>query len=583
MLNNQFGFLKTYLASYKTFYRFLKVDKHQFAGLFVIILGVASTNTLMIWLLGLPFDYIANEKFSELPQVLLLLFFVILLNQTFHFFNTYRANIVALRFVGRLRTALLTHMINLPYLITDEVKKGDLLTRVSHDVDKVQNYVVAFPLFVASHIFTIFFYCTMLVYLDWQLAIFALVLSSVYLLHHQLFAVKKRRAAEGFYQANGELLAQEDEVLTNSRLISSFNAQEKVHQKHESLFSNAFYWAKKERKINALFSTSLAILIYLCALLIVFQGIHSVEAGALTISGLVSFLLYVGYLSVPLRGVTELIFEAQSDIMAGKRVQSVLAIDKSIHEGMPVLNVTKGNICFEHITCKFGDKSILSNFSVNIPAGKTVAVIGESGSGKSTMVNMLLRFIQPQEGRITLDGTDISQVDIQSLRNNVTIVWQSALLFNDTIKNNLLLAKSDANDGELKIACEQSDAWRFIESLPNGLDTILGTGGVELSAGQKQRIHISQAFLRHSPVLVMDEASSALDSKAEEKIVQALKKNRKNQTTIIIAHRYSSIQHADFVIYLDGNGSATQGTHEELLKNHEAYKKALQWQSALFE
>ena len=582
MTNNQLRFLKECLASYKTFYQFLKADKKQFAGLFLVILGVASTNTLMIWLLGLPFDYLAKEQFSELPQVLLLLFFVILLNQTFHFFSIYRANIVALRFVGRLRIALLSHIMNLPYVMTDEVKKGDLLTRISHDVDKVQNFVVAFPLFVASHVFTVIFYCVMLVYLDWKLAVLALILSSVYFLHHQYFAEKKRRAAQGFYDANGNLLAKEDEVLTNIRLICSYNAQKDIQFKHQSLFGIAFGWAKKERKLNALFTSSLAILIYVCALIIVYQGIQSVESKTLSISGLVSFLLYMGYLSVPLRGITELIFEAQSDIMAGKRVESILSINQSIHEGLPPVKVVIGEVRFESVSCKLGDNQVFDNFSANIPAGKTVAIIGESGAGKSTLANLLLRFLRPQQGRVTIDGVDISQVDVQSLRNSVTIVWQNALLFNDTIRNNLLLAKVDATEEELKTACVQSDAWGFIQTQSAGLDTLIGAGGVELSAGQKQRIHISQAFLRASPILIMDEASSALDSQAEENIVQALKDNRKNQTTIIIAHRYSSIQHADLVVYLNGDGSASLGTHEELLKNHEAYKKALHWQTGQF-
>jgi len=581
VLTSQQRFLKECVAAYKTFFCFLKSDRSQFAGLLIIILGVATSNTLMIWLLGLPFDYLAKENFQGLAQILLILFFVILVNQTLHFLTTYRSNVIALKFVGRLRTSLLSHIMNLSFVMTDEVKKGDLLTRVSHDVDKVQNFVVAFPLFMASHIFTVLFYCSMLVYLDWQLALLALFLSSVYLVHQHLFVDRKRQAAEGFFQANGDLLAKEDEIMTNFRLVSGYNAQQDINNKHQSLFYIAFGWAKKERKLNALFTSSLAILIYLCALIIVYRGVHTVEEGSLAISGLVSFLLYMGYLSVPLRGMTELVFEAQSDIMAGKRVESILEIDQTIHEDLPPLKVTVGKIDFESVYCKLGDTSIFENFSISIPEGKTVAIIGESGAGKSTLANMLLRFVNPQQGRVMIDQQDISHFDIQSLRNNVTIVWQTALLFNDTIKNNLLLAKNDASEDELKIACVQSDAWDFIETLPDGLNTLLGSGGVELSAGQKQRLHISQAFLRNSPILIMDEASSALDSQAEEKIVQVLKENRKNLTTLIIAHRYSSIRHADLVIYLNGDGSATLGTHEELLNNHEAYKQALQWQTGL--
>ena len=581
MLKRQLTFIKECLAAYKTFYQFLKSDRNQFVALFLIILGVASSNTLMIWLLGQPFDYLAKENFDGLAEILFILFLVIVINQSLHFLTTYRSNVVALRFVGRLRTTLLSRILNLPYILTEEVAKGDLLTRVSHDVDKVQNFVVAFPLYTASHFFTVLFYCAMLIYLDWKLALVALLLSSVYLVHQHLFAEKKQRYAQGFYQANGDLLANEDEVLTNTKLVSGFNAQEKIHNHHKSLFEVAFGWAKKERKLNALFTTSLAILIYFCALIIVYLGIHKIEEESLSIAELMSFLLYMGYLSVPLRGMTELVFEAQSDIMAGKRIESLLSIDQSIHENLPPIKVTKGQIEFQHLSCQLGDKKIFDDFSVILPAGKTIAIVGESGTGKSTLANLIMRYVNADQGVVTIDEQNVRHHDIQSLRNSVTIVWQMPLMFSDTIKNNLLLAKPDASDKDLELACIQSDAWDFVKSLPNGLNTRIGTAGVELSAGQTQRLHISQAFLRNPPILIMDEASSALDSQSEGKIIEALKNIRKDKTTLLIAHRYSSVRHADLVIYLNGDGTISKGTHEDLLKSHKAYQKALQWQTEL--
>ena len=205
--------------------------------------------------------------------------------------------------------------------------------------------------------------------------------------------------------------------------------------------------------------------------------------------------------------------------------------------------------------------------------------MGPSGSGKSTFANLLLRFYDPQQGQVSVDGTDIKTVTLDSLRNNIAIVWQEPFFINDSIRENLRLAKADATEEQMVSACRSSFAWEYIEKLEQGLDTMVGTQGVSLSVGQFQRLAIAQAFLRDAHVLVLDEASSALDSQSEQMIVDALGKLRKDRTTLIIAHRYSSIRSANRVLYFNGDGTVSSGTHEELLKSHPGYQQAVEWQT----
>ena len=224
--------------------------------------------------------------------------------------------------------------------------------------------------------------------------------------------------------------------------------------------------------------------------------------------------------------------------------------------------------------------SILHNANLTISEGETVALVGPSGSGKSTLATLLLRFYDPQKGRILIDGQDLREVNIASIREHVAVVWQESFILNDTIQANLQMAKPDASEKELRAACQRSYAWEYIENLPDGLQTVLGAGGTELSGGQKQRLAIAQAFLRDAPILILDEASSALDSHSEQVIVQALDALREKRTTLLIAHRHSSIRSADRVVYFESDGSLTAGRHDELVAQHTQYREAVEWQTA---
>jgi ATP-binding cassette subfamily B protein len=338
----------------------------------------------------------------------------------------------------------------------------------------------------------------------------------------------------------------------------------------------------RERGLDVGFGVSFTVLIYLVGLLIVLFGVDAVRSGEVAVGLLVSFVLYLGYLTVPVRGLADIVFQYAGNTPAAERILQALDAQSMVDDAHAdtALQVSQGRIEIDGVSFAYpGGKTVLRDANVMIAGGETVALVGPSGSGKSTLAALLLRFYDPQQGEIRVDGQDLRAVSVASLRHHMAVVWQEGFIVNDTVRANLLMAQPDAKEQQIMEACRRSHAWEFIDALPQGLDTPLGAGGMELSGGQKQRLAIAQAFLRNAPILILDEASSALDSQSEQAIVEGLAELSAERTTLVIAHRFSSIRSADRVIYFEANGSLTVGRHEELLAKHPAYREAVEWQT----
>ena len=567
---------------YRCFLVYIRPDA-RFIGLVIVaILGLTLTNTVMVWLIGIPFDHLHAGRFEEVKQVLLWLILIVVVNQLFQLASTLLASWLGLRFVGRVRQAVMSQLLFVSDSGASSLHRGDLLARLSNDVDSVQDMALEVPFYLVSHLLTLVFYCGMLFWIDWYLALVALLFVPLFIIHQTLFGPRKRRASQHFFHENGELLAFEEQTLANMRGISSVRAEARMTSRHGEVFENARYWAMKVRWLDQAFTVTLAGLIYLCGISIVFVGIDRIEVQGLGIGALVSFLIYLGYLSVPVRGFAQAPMQWQGDLGAAERVLAVLALEPETRDAVDAkpLVVNKAEICFEGVSFSYADgQPILDKVDLQVNAGETIALVGPSGAGKSTLAKLLMRFHDPQQGRILIDNVDIAGVTLASLRDHFCVVWQNPLVINDTIRANLLLAQPDANTEQLIEACEASGAWDFIEALEGGLDARIGSAGVELSGGQYQRIAIAQAMLRNTPFLIMDEATSALDSQSERVVVQALESLRQGRTTFVIAHRFSSIRNADRVVYLNGDGSIVVGSHEQLMATHPSYQAAVAWQS----
>jgi len=336
------------------------------------------------------------------------------------------------------------------------------------------------------------------------------------------------------------------------------------------------------RKIGMLYNSFFTFLLYFAGVVVVYSGISSIQFGELAVGVLVSFLVYIRNLAASVRGIARIPIQMQNNRAAAERVMEVLRTDSAVKESDTnvELKISAGEVAFHEVSFAYPKsiEQVFSHFSALIHAGESVALVGPSGTGKSTCAALLLRFYDPQEGVISIDGVDIKSVSQTSLRNHISIVWQEPFFINGSVKENLLLARSDATAEQMISACKSSFSWEFVNDLEDGLDTVIGANGINLSVGQIQRLAIAQAFLRDTPILILDEASSALDSHSEKMLVEALQSLRHNRTTIIIAHRYSSIRTANRILYFNGNGTVTSGTHDELMLHNADYKDAVNWQ-----
>lgn len=570
--------IRELISTYRGFLAYLKPDLSSILlDYFTIIIAVV-TNAAMIWLIGKPFNLLQQEKYEEVFAALFLFGLVVVINQLAQFAGGLLTNKIGLNTIGRIRTELLNRLLVLSFPVAGQVSKGDLIARLTNDIDRIKTSVVDGLLFSLSHLLTLVIYIVMLFYIDTRLALIALAITPVFLIHQRIFSPLRQRATQKFLDRNGQLIAFEDESLANMRGISAFNAEGTVTALHQKVFSKARHWALRERGLDVGFGISFTLLMYLTGLVLVLLGIDGVREGRFGIGHLLSFLLYLGYLTMPARGFAEIFFQLIGNQGAAKRVLEVFETKSNVPEQVDAkpLVVTDGKLVFENVSFAYDENhQILSNVSLEIQPGQSVAIVGPSGGGKSTLANLLLRFYDLNKGSLLVDGQDVRGVTLKSLRENVGIVWQEAFLVSDTIRANFALVKPGIEESEIIHACEAAAAWEFIEKLDYKLDTIIGAGGVTLSLGQKQRIALAQVFVHNPPILILDEATSALDSITEQKVVDSIGTWRKDKTTLLIAHRYSAIKTVDSVIYLPGDGSVIFGSHEELMQKLPDYQNSI--------
>lgn len=373
----------------------------------------------------------------------------------------------------------------------------------------------------------------------------------------------------------------EAESLANLQGIASYNAQPLMLRRFDTLFGEFRRAAMRNLLLNNGFVVSFELLAALCAIVLVALGVVAIERNELTIGGLVNFLLYAGYLAVPLRGLSSLRVESQIRAAAAARVAEILDAVPQVRNAPTAraLASVRGALEFADVDFAYTDTTpVLRAFSLRVAPGEFIALVGPSGAGKSTVARLLLRFYDPTRGGISIDEVDLRAITLESLRSHIAVVWQEPFLIEDTVRANLLLAKPEATDAEIFSATMKAQAHDFILQLPQGYDTV--AGGDRLSTGQKQRLAIAQALLKNAPILILDEATSALDAQSEAALRAALVEVRRDRTVLVIAHRYATIAGADRIVYLNGDGSATIGTFSLLNETHPPFREALHHQRA---
>lgn len=467
-----------------------------------------------------------------------------------------------------MRRDIFRHVQRMSFHFFDNQRVGQLVSRIVSDVGEIRELIFLGPNYLLVCIVFMLGTISILFYINWQLALIVNLLLLVKAYDSVTTNRRLKEAGRAARKEVGNLSAQTTESLNAIRLVQSF-VNEELEDKRLAQVAARLLAAREESfGILSHSNTSMTFFSNITNLTIIFAGGVLITYGKMQFSDLVAFMLYVSIFVRPVLRLNALAEVYQKGVTSYQRFAELMQVQPEITDrpGAVDAGVLKGNISFENITFGYnGKQPVLQNFSLQIKAGESVAFVGTTGVGKSTLCSLLPRFYEPQAGRITIDGVDIREMTLASLRRNIGLVQQDIFLFADTVANNIAYGRPEAAEAEIEQAARLAEADRFVEQLPGKYATQLGERGVKLSGGQKQRLAIARVFLKNPPILILDEATSSLDNETERAIQGALNDLSQNRTTLVVAHRLATIRHVDRIIVLSKDGIAEQGSHEELM------------------
>lgn len=531
--------------------------------------------------------YVTKLSEEEGPQYSLLLT-VALVISTFLFKNLF--NYLASQHLTKvkngvlhdLREKMFTKIIALPISYYSEKRKGDIMARMLGDVNEVQNSFFMILELIVKEPLTILFAIIAMMNISLKLTLFVFIFIPIsgYIISKIGKSLKSK--SQNAQKENGFLISIVEESLGGLKVVKSYNAEGYFKNIFNNSIDKLLRLNNSIGKKNNLASPMSEFMgIVVIAILLWYGGnlvlIEQSLNGAL-------FIVYLGLaynILTPAKAISKASYAVKNGLAAADRVFEVLEVENTITDKLNAINKNSfdHSISIENVNFKYEDEIILKNFSLQVPKGKTVALVGQSGSGKSTIANLLTRFYDVQNGCVKIDEIDVKDISLESLRNLMGLVTQDSILFNDTIKNNILIGKQNATNDEIIEALKIANAYEFVNDLPLGIDTNIGDAGGKLSGGQKQRLSIARAVLKNPPIMILDEATSALDTESEKFVQVALENMMQNRTSIVIAHRLSTIQNADLIVVMQKGEIVEQGTHDELLAQNGMYSKLVMMQS----
>ncbi|MBK8699493.1 MAG: ABC transporter ATP-binding protein [Saprospiraceae bacterium] len=508
-----------------------------------------------------------------------------LLSNVFKYLGARVLNKARFEVVRKIKNATFDKLMHMEVSFFSDARKGDLLSRFSFDMVNIE-YLITDSLkgFIRDP-FTLIFYLGFLIFISWKLTLIAMVILPFGGLLVSLITGKLKRAARLIDESNGELMSISEESFTGVRVIKSFTSESFVSSRFGLVnATNARARFKHDTRLELSGSISEVFGMLMVAIILYVGGRHVLQQiGELKASEFIAYLGLFSQVIIPAKSLVQCVNVIQKGLLSAQKIFDILdrkvlivddarAVDKKhLEHGIQITN----------LNFRYDEKYVLKNINLFIPKGKTVALVGPSGSGKTTLADLVSRFYDVHEGSIEFDGIDIKKIRQNSLRAMIGIVAQESLLFNDTIRQNILLGKENISPAEIETAAQAANAHDFIIKQTNGYDTRIGDRGNKLSGGQKQRISIARALLKNPEVLVLDEATSALDAESERMVQDALERLMHSRTSIVIAHRLSTVMHADLIVVLNEGEIVEQGNHGELLAKNGFYKRLVSLQTDL--
>ena len=473
-------------------------------------------------------------------------------------------------------------IISLPISYYSEKRKGDVMARMLGDVNEVQNsFFIILELIVKEPLTIVFAIVAMMrISLELTLFVFIFIPISGFIITKIGKSLKSK--SQNVQKENGYLISIVEESLGGLKVVKSYNSEGYFKSIFNDSIDRLLRLNNSIGKKNNLASPMSEFMGIVTIAVLLWYGGNLVLIDK-TLNGAL-FIVYLGLaynILTPAKAISKASYAVKNGLAAAERVFEILEVENTIVNKPNAVKKESftEKISIENINFKYEAENVLKNFTLDVPKGKTVALVGQSGSGKSTIANLLTRFYDVQEGSVKIDGIDIKDMTLESLRDLMGLVTQDSILFNDSIKNNIRLGKQDATDDEIIDALKVANAYEFVAALPNGINTNIGDAGGKLSGGQKQRLSIARAVLKNPPIMILDEATSALDTESEKFVQVALENMMQNRTSIVIAHRLSTIQKADKIVVMHKGEIVEQGTHDELLTLNGTYSKLVMMQS----
>ena len=521
-------------------------------------------------------------KIKALLIICLVVFVAIILKNFCAYMSMYFLNPIRNRILNDMRSSMYGKILQLPIGFFNEQKKGDIMSRLSNDLGDVEGSTVSVLESVFREPITILFFLAYMIILSPQLTLFLVIFLPVagFILGRIGRSLKKENKM--VLQQYGTLFSTIEETLGGIRIIKAFNAEKKIQQKFEQENETMFHLknrANRRRDLASPVSEALGVTAVLC---ILWYGGRLVLSGDFTLNA-GDFLAYIAIftqLIQPLKALSSASYNIQKGAASIERIEGLINEHVTITElpGAKELKSFDHSIELKNVSFGYDGNTVLKNINLTIGKGKTVALVGSSGAGKSTLADLVPRFIDASEGEVLIDGVNIKNYTLHSIRNQMGIVTQEPILFNDTIANNIALGTDVVDKNAIAQAAAIANAAKFIEGKEDGYDTNIGDRGLKLSGGERQRMTIARAVLKNPPILILDEATSSLDTESERLVQDAINNLMQNRTSIVIAHRLSTIRHADEIIVLQKGVIVERGTHESLISQNGFYKRLVDMQ-----
>ena len=534
----------------------------------VIVDNLLQSKPLPHWLTAIISHTAGTEKYAILNFAVISVAVIAIFGAISSYTEKYLTTSVGQWVMHDLRRTLYQHIHHLSLAEHDEKRTGDLISRVTSDIEAVQDFITSALLGMLVNSLTLVGMVGVMLYINWRFTLIALSIVPVLFLVVFFFTKRIKKASREVRQKQSELLTIVQEVFSSIRVVKAFSREDYEQQRFEEQSLENVETALHARSVKAKLSPMVDVLAAVGTCLVLGYGARLAMAGQLSTGVLIVFLLYLGKMYKPIRELSKMTDTVSKAAVSYERIQEVLNTVSRVRDLPRARRASKfkGKIELDRVSFSYTpEQPILTDVSLQIEPGQVAAFVGPSGAGKSTIVSLIPRFYDPTAGKVKIDGSDIRQYTLQSLREQMSFVLQDTVLFRAPIWQNIAYGKPEAQRAEIIRAAELANAHEFIEKMPEGYDTMVGERGVSLSGGQRQRVAIARAIIRNTPILLLDEPTSGLDAASEQVVFEALERLMKDKTCVVIAHHLATIQRADVIFVVQDFQIAERGTHAELL------------------